>query len=817
MDRHLESPHTLSPVKKRVFRILLALGLPLVVLLATEGILRSVHYGYPSSFLIPTGRKPGELRENPLFGRRFFPAAMARAPLPLLVEEAKPANSLRVLVLGESAARGEPEPAYSFSRILQVLLQEQFPTKQVEVLNAAVTAINSHAILPIVRDCARLRPDVCVIYMGNNEVMGPFGPGTVFGDSVANLRLLRASLELKSWRTGQLLDQLRASFSRTAEPRSWEGLEMFMQKTMHPQDERLESVYRSFEENLRDILSVCRSISSQTLLCTVGVNLKDSSPFASIHPPGFSASSSRRFVSLMDAAEKKVAATNMLDAIQLLREAARIDPDYAEVPYQLGLALLAIDKKEEARTELQLACDLDALRFRTDSRLNQVIRKVGGQEQSRADLVDVAALLANQNASGAPGDEEFFEYVHLNFDGNYRVAVALADRVAQQVSSAPAGTSRAWLSKEACGERLGFTDWNRLEIAKSLRARLSQLPFKTQSTGPRHDRALRDEIARLQAARRPEMFDTLAGQYQAAIARAPRDWTLQDQYARLAAGFNRIPEASNAWSQVIHMAPHHFLAWFRLGALLNQKSTVAAAEPFLRQAIALRPEIAEAHLELGNSYATRKRYPEAEHCYQEAIRLRPTSPDARTAWGNMLVSQGNLPEAIKQFRAILENNPNHLNSRVSIAQLMLKTEDFAGAIPHIQHVVAQHPENLPTRLMLVDAYYGTHDTNAALAELEKLVQSHGSSLEARNRLAIELANRSRLQDAEAQFTEMVQLRPEDAATRFNLAKVCFDQRKWDESLQQLKEVLRLKPGHRAATNLLARVLKERPAPEQKPQ
>ena len=809
MDRHSESAQNLSPRKKRVFRILVVLGLPLVALVVLELVLRCLSYGYSTSFLIPTGRKPGELRENPLFGRRFFPAEMARAPLPFLVEEAKPANSLRVLVLGESAARGEPEPAYSFSRILGTLLQDQFPSKQVEVVNAAVTAINSHAILPIARDCARLRPDVCVIYMGNNEVMGPFGPGTVFGDRVTNLRLLRASLALKSSRIGQLLDQARTSLSKQNAPRSWEGLEMFMQKAIHPRDQRLESVYQCFEKNLRDILSECRSMSPQTLLCTVGVNLKDSSPFGSMHPPGFPPEQAKRFEELMAAAEKQVTSTNRTDAIPLLRDAARIDPDYAEVPFQLGLALLAVGQKAEARKQLQLACDLDALRFRTDSRLNQVIRKVGGAEKSKVELVDIDALLSSRNLSGVPGDEEFFEYVHLNFEGNYRVASALAERIAQQVSPLPLGSSRSWLSQEASGERLGFTEWNKLEIAKNLRARLSQAPFKTQSSGPRHDRALRDEITKLQPTRRPEMFDSLTAQYQTAITRAPKDSTLQDQYARLAAGFNRIPEASNAWQQVIAATPHHFLAWYRLGTLLDQKNTVVAAEPFLQKAISLRPEIPEGHLELGNCYAAQKKYADADRCYQEAIRLRPGSPDGRTAWANMLVAQGNIPGAIAQFRAILERNPDHLNSRVSLAQLMMKTEDFASAIPHIQHVAKQHPENVPTRLMLVDAYSGTRDTNASMAELEQLVQTHGSSLEVRNRLAIELVNRSRLADAEAQFTEIVLLRPEDPATHFNLAKVCFDQKKWDESQQQLKEVLRLKPDHRAATNLLARLLQER--------
>jgi hypothetical protein len=94
--------------------------------------------------------------------------------------------------------------------MLEALLSQRFPNRHFEIVNAAMTAINSHAILPIARECARQNGDIWVIYMGNNEVVGPFGAGTVFGPRVASLGLIRCSLALKATRTGQLLDRLLA-------------------------------------------------------------------------------------------------------------------------------------------------------------------------------------------------------------------------------------------------------------------------------------------------------------------------------------------------------------------------------------------------------------------------------------------------------------------------------------------------------------------------------------------------------------------------------------------------------------------------------
>jgi hypothetical protein len=58
------------------------------------------------------------------------------------------------------------------------MLHDKYPGLTFEVHTAAMVAINSHAIREIAADCAEHDPDLFILYMGNNEVVGPFGPGT---------------------------------------------------------------------------------------------------------------------------------------------------------------------------------------------------------------------------------------------------------------------------------------------------------------------------------------------------------------------------------------------------------------------------------------------------------------------------------------------------------------------------------------------------------------------------------------------------------------------------------------------------------------
>src|SRR5690348_11534576 len=167
---------------------LFALVLPLLLIGAAELVLRIVSYGYPTSFFLE--RQQGEAKvfvENPKFGWRFFPPSVARSPQPLSFPAQKPLGTIRIFLFGESAAMGDPEPSYGFGRQLQRMLQARHPNLHFELINVAMTAINSHVIRAIAADCARRQGDVWVIYAGNNEVIGPFGAGTVFGARAASL------------------------------------------------------------------------------------------------------------------------------------------------------------------------------------------------------------------------------------------------------------------------------------------------------------------------------------------------------------------------------------------------------------------------------------------------------------------------------------------------------------------------------------------------------------------------------------------------------------------------------------------------------
>ncbi len=223
---------------------------------------------------------------------------------------------------------------------------KRFPGTKFEVVNVAFTAINSNVILPIARECARHDGDIWIVYMGNNEMVGPFGAATVFGARAPPLPYIRFVTAVQETRIGQLAVSLARELHRgAAAPRtSWGGMEMFLNNQIPPDSPLKEIVYRNFARNLNDILLAGTRSGAKVLLNTVAVNLRDCPPFASL-PEGTNPS------------------------------------ETAAAEFQTGRALLAEKDFAGAQEHLQRACDEDALPFRTDSRLNSEIRAAAQKYQ----------------------------------------------------------------------------------------------------------------------------------------------------------------------------------------------------------------------------------------------------------------------------------------------------------------------------------------------------------------------------------------------------------------------------------------------------
>ncbi len=340
--------------------------IPLSLLGLLEVGLRLAGVGFPTAFFLEKtiNNKP-VLVENDRFGLRFFPPQLARTPSPLVMEAHKPDNTCRIFVLGESAALGDPEPAFGFGRYLEVLLRDRFPQTRFEVICTAMTAINSHVVVPIAEECAKREGDIWVVYMGNNEFVGPFGPCTVFGPQLPPISAIHFGLSLKKTRIGQLLSRLVA---KRPDQQHWGGMKMFLDHQVPPADPRKAGVYRYFRENLESVLAAARKGGAKVVLSTIAVNLKDCPPFASEHARP-SEGPNPEWQQLYTSATRAQDGGDTPGALSNFRAAAELDASFAEMQFHWARSFLSASNNAQALTHFGLARDVDSLPFRADEPL----------------------------------------------------------------------------------------------------------------------------------------------------------------------------------------------------------------------------------------------------------------------------------------------------------------------------------------------------------------------------------------------------------------------------------------------------------------
>jgi len=691
-----------------LFRIIALTVIPVLLFLLLELGLRIVGYGFPSAATIKYEVNGGvSYCNNVKFGWRFFPRNIAREFDPFIFPADKPEDTYRVFVLGASAAQGVPDGAFSFGRVLRAMLQDAYPGTNFEVITIAMAAINSHVVLDIAGDCARHQADLFIVYLGNNEVVGPYGPGSIFASLSPHLFLIRAGITLKATKLGQLLTNLLESIGLQKNiPKVWGGMEMFLEKQMRAEDRRLETVYQHFERNLKDISRIACKSGTRIIFCTVGSSLKDCPPFTSLHRADITETEKKRWDAIYQQGVSYETAGNYAEAVGRYLTAVEIDDCYADLQFRLGRCYWAMAEYEKARERYIRARELDTLRFRADTRINEIIRAVGGDKAAESVyLVDAVEAFEKNSPHRIPGEELFYEHVHLNFKGSYLLAKTICKQVEEilpeRIKRHKANKSPL-LTESECAERLAYTDLERHKIAyKVLNSHIKEPPFTNQLYHKHQVKQLEEKLKVLKVSLTPEALNNTAAEYRWAIENEPSDWWLRWRYALLLSDKMRQYEAA---AEQVHLIlqdwPHSYRAHTSQGLLLARLRAFAPAIAEYLKAIKIKPTCANTHYYLGLAYQAQGRFDKAVKYYFITVRLQPNFTKAYDSLGGVLFQQGKLNEAIQVYRKGLLFAPSDVVLHYNLGILLEKQGHTAEAIKELRIALQIDPNSVETRRVL---------------------------------------------------------------------------------------------------------------------
>lgn len=760
--------HQPSVSRRRLWlmRLSAMIFIPLFILGGLELGLRLAGYGYDTGFfrrITIDGRDYFVPNEN--FSYRFFPPAIARRTLPFRFAAQKPTNSYRIFLFGESAAMGDPEPTYGVGRYLEVLLRERYPGTDFQVVCVALTAIDSNVILPIAQECARHQSDLWIIYMGNNEMVGPFGAETSYGLRAPNRNLIRLLLAIKRTRIGQLLD---ASFRRlnSSTPERWKGMEMFVNNRLAYNAPARLRAYENYRENLHDILSAAHQAGVPVILSTVAVNLKDCAPFASMHSDGLNDSLKSPWTNSYTEGIRLETAGLYGQALAAYRKAAGMDPTFADLEFRMGNCDLMLTNKESARQEFELARDYDALDFRADSRINSIIREAASNPAGQdVRLVDAADDLARKSADGMPGFNFFYEHVHLNFTGNYVLALELAEQTRKLLPGSMAVRDRGdWASAGQCDDDLAITAHDRQGVWLRILSTVRLPPFTGQfnhADNLNFYDAKMDEMKSMVDAQPPAQAIQV---YERALILAPDDIFL-------------------------HL---NFVALLEAGGFISQAATEA------KRCCELLPQVPDIYYHTGTLLVRDGRLTEAIQYFSRAIALRGNYVEAMNGIGEILANQQRTVQAIDWFKRAMRSNPKDAEAYINLGFLQQTLGETGAALGNYETAAALEPDGPADYFCRANLAATAYRWDDVIEYLGRAIDARPQFWQARYQLGIQLAAKGESDAAQKQYLEVIRYRPDFVPAHQDLGTALVAAGRTNEALIEFRTVLRLHPEDGAA-------------------
>lgn len=322
------------------------------------------------------------------------------------------------------------------------------------------------------------------------------------------------------------------------------------------------------------------------------------------------------FLACLMAGLLRIQTNHIAEGIILLKRAVVLNPGSVEARANLGIALRAEMRYEEALTHLDGALALDGSNAALHVNRAATLQALGRNEDAVASYDQALALL--------PENSEAWYQRGLALHAIQRNEEALVsyDRALEHADDPETHYNRGLVLQE-----LGST-------AEALAA---------------YDRAL-----------------SLHPEFPAAL----------NNRGNLLVACSRYDEAMNCLNRCIAMHPNFAEAHNNLALALSGLGHHMTALTCLERALTLAPDYVEAHLNKSTVLLALARPEDALNCLQQAERLAPTDPVVHHNFGIVLHALNRLEEAQSHYRRALDSRPDYAEAGFHLSLTQLLQGDF---------------------------------------------------------------------------------------------------------------------------------------------
>jgi tetratricopeptide (TPR) repeat protein len=242
---------------------------------------------------------------------------------------------------------------------------------------------------------------------------------------------------------------------------------------------------------------------------------------------------------------------------------------------------------------------------------------------------------------------------------------------------------------------------------------------------------------------------------------------LQEAFALHQQG--QIQQAQLRYQRILQADPLHFNALHLLGVSLLQTQQVELAVQYIKRAVVIYPNDAQAFMHLANAYTNLKQHERALDCLQKAIAINPSHAEAHYLAGIALRALQNNEQALGYFQQAIQLRPDYAeahysegNARYALKQITQAKASFESAIQYRPSFVEAH-----LNLGACDKELGLPEQ--ALQHYERVLALNPNYVDAYINRGVAFMVLQRIPEALVSFDKAIALSPQRADALWNKA------------------------------------------------
>lgn len=237
------------------------------------------------------------------------------------------------------------------------------------------------------------------------------------------------------------------------------------------------------------------------------------------------------------------------------------------------------------------------------------------------------------------------------------------------------------------------------------------------------------------------------------------------------------------------------------GTIVQLATNTAKMKDGTNQSEKLDPEVSELLVQ-GEAYMLSRQFAKATEEFRTALAIKPDVAICHQQLGLAFALSGQLAKASSEFALALELNPKDAATHNNLGLVEQELGQLESARKEFEKALALNPKLVDAALNLGSLHSNCKRNSEAYAAFKRAVLANPNSAVAHNNLATVLSMQENYEKAIDEFTQAIDLAPNMACAHYGLGLALYQMKRYREASLEFRRTLAVDPSFSGAQTKL---------------